>query len=538
MNVLYGDLSEEVILNKAGDRLDMIQLYESVYFSLNTNELKFTAAQGTMYLNCIFYLDVVPPSSTPTASPLATPTATPMPTTSPLPTQFQYDGDVFENIANGTSSKNNYLQFDCPVIDGSVKIYSVCVKCNKVGATQRVWIEVFIKDGIFEKVDYQDVLIHDSIKLTSFIKSDKIKYDQNSGVISYYIDSVNMHYVDHEINNLKCLIPPMTPRPTLTPTPLPTPRTDPNFINNTFIGTVGVEQVQAGDNNINEISGCLFTNIHDTARNYYIIINKEIDIHNNTFENTELINSNVEKAGIFFSAFNGRITINNCKFIRISGKGDEGYVFTSNGNNNIQVTMNNCEFVDCGSLKKPNLPLITVLNIKSSITFNECNFTFNDLSRNFRVLDLRTNDANINNCQFYQCGSNTLFLAKDTTENEPRGTFQFTNNHVKNNKGTFINGMKLRNKPIIEGNIFEDITITNANFISIQHNQPLIELKNNTFSHFTTSFNSYGGGIASLYQHFSYEQITLIYEDCKFYDITNSNSQTHIIKVGQFNMGI
>lgn len=117
----------------------------------------------------------------------------------------------------------------------------------------------------------------------------------------------------------------------------------------------------------------------------------------------------------------------------------------------------------------------------------------------------------------------------NSNEQNPQGTFQFTNNYVHSNQGKFINAAKLKTKPIINGNTFEDTTLNDKYLIYISHNQNEIKMINNTFSNIVTGGTSESncGGIATFLES-SLTEFTIKYENCKFYDINNNhNTKPH-----------
>ena len=119
--------------------------------------------------------------------------------------------------------------------------------------------------------------------------------------------------------------------------------------------------------------------------------------------------------------------------------------------------------------------------------FYECNFTYSNSSQSYRILDINSNKAKLDHCRFINCGENTIYLSKYSTQDDINGTFQFTNNYVTSNNGNFINVTKMSIKPIINNNIFENTTIKNNFLIYISHNLNQIELINNSFSNIITS---------------------------------------------------
>ena len=455
-----------------------------------------------------------------------------------FPTQFQYDGGAFELIANGTGSKDNYLTLDFPPQDGYITIYTSCSKCDHITPTDKVWFKVYFKDENIEKIEHQDILIHGTNSyMTNFVQSDRISYNRDLVILSFYIDSSNMKYAGSD-SYLKCYVPPRTPKATISQSPSQSPTVSPTFdttslfINKNYTTSlpndpcVSNKQVQITPNsNIRQISGCTFTDITDTnQRNYYMQATKEILFFDNVFQNTEY--SETERAGIMWVNYNGAITIQNCKFIRLVTRGDDAHVFNNNNLNRIEYNFEGCEFIDCG--KNDHKALVNALHNEATINFYDCKFIFNNLQNSCRVIDLKSYNAKFERCYFTQCGTNAIYLGcpdKNDPVESTYGTFTFKDNNVnKCNKGLFIRADKLRNKPIIEGNTFEDISLSNSYMISISHNQNEIIFNNNTFSQITTSGNenSECGG-AGIFVPSSSTDYTIKYIKCNFISITNNH---------------
>lgn len=237
-------------------------------------------------------------------------------------------------------------------------------------------------------------------------------------------------------------------------------------------------------------------------------------MYDNIFENYD----DAERPGVLYIHYNGNLNIRNCKFIKIRGKDkDEGFVFNCN-NNDIKVVTENSEFINCGA--NDNRPLVSIMSASSSISFKQCKFIFDDISKSCRVLDLGTNDGIFDQCQFINCGEKTIYLTKGSGEQSPMGTFQFTNNYIKSNQGRFINAEKLNSKPIISGNTFIDFSLNNNDLMYISHNQNEIKLINNTFSGLVVggSDESNCGSIVKIVEN-SITDFTISYENCKFNEI-------------------
>lgn len=316
----------------------------------------------------------------------------------------------------------------------------------------------------------------------------------------------------------------VNPLPTPTPKRTIRPGTNFTYIDKNFTFDVGTSQIIAGESqfNVYQISGCRFTDIQATDRNHLIRALSEIVFFDNVFENTELPSST--SVGIMWCNYNGKMTISNCKFIRILGRVIEGCLILAI-NNIIDLTLEKCEFIDCGR-EYYNLPLISLYNGQSTASFYGCNFTFSNSLQSYRILEIGSHKAIFDHCRFVKCGGNTInksnYLSEDSIGDDTIRIFQFTNNYVTSNNGNFINATKMRNKPNISNNTFEKITINNNFLIYISHNLEQIELINNSFSNIIISDTNKmsGGGIATL---IGYSEFTIQYEKCKFYDIINDN---------------
>lgn len=324
------------------------------------------------------------------------------------------------------------------------------------------------------------------------------------------------------------------------PTPARThvPGSDYNYIDKNFTtSTLTGIQIRAGEGGINEISGCYFQDIKNQYF-YYIRMCNEIPFYNNVFENSEYPIS--EPPGVLFANFNGRLIINNCKFIRIVAKPPNGHVINSNGGNIGQIFIENCEFFECG--RPGNMPLITVLNQLSSINFKNSNFTYIDATHSCMIVGIKSNEATFDNCRFIQCGNPLISLGYKNSESayeaNGEGEFVFTNNYVKSNNGQIIHCDKMLIKPIISNNTFEDIIIKDTSFINIFSIISEIELINNTFARITNigTDESMSGGLGILITSFL-DEFTLRYEKCKFYDIINSHTTTPRSQGGAIQFG-
>ena len=309
-------------------------------------------------------------------------------------------------------------------------------------------------------------------------------------------------------------------------TPLPErtiyPGTSDTYINKNFNGYFGVDQIRIGEGNEYQISGCHFIDCFTRNRIYFIRLSLDIPIYDNIFENTENI---PDTSSIFWASYNGKLTITRCKFIRITNKADDGCALLCDVNYLIESTIEECEFIDCGRTFGKST-LFTLSHRQSSINFFCCNFKFTEAIGNCNVLELRSNGALFDNCQFVKCGNNSIHITKNEMDEFPFGSFQFTNNNIASiSAGIFINARKLRSNFSIRNNIFTNVTINSGNyFIYILHNQSEIELYNNTFYHINTTGNvgSNSGGIATFIENTDSEFRFKITE-CKFDDFINQN---------------
>ena len=272
-------------------------------------------------------------------------------------------------------------------------------------------------------------------------------------------------------------------------------------------------QIQAGTNNVNQISGCTFTDITNTQRMYYIKAASEFLFYNNTFKNSQY--SATEGPGIMWINYVGKMTISNCRFINIVGRGGDGHIFNVNSQQKVELTLENCEFTDCG--RSNNLALINMLQAECSVKFYDCNITFNNIDNACRVIDLKSYIATFERCRFKQCGANAIYLGYNNNLSPTPSeevTFTFKNNYVTGcNKGQFILAPMLKSKANIEGNEFDSITLDNSIMISITHDRSEIEINRNTFSNIKTSSTSGGVGINIINSN---EECTIRYYKCIF----------------------
>ena len=321
--------------------------------------------------------------------------------------------------------------------------------------------------------------------------------------------------------------PPPTPNPTQTPIPTrsPYPGSVDTYINQNFEGSFGVDQILTNTHNVRQISGCVFKNINIANKNYFIKAETELLFFDNIFENTQ--NPTTDTAAVLWDNYNGKITISNCKFIKIASKGTDGSVLNTNSPNSgsqLELVIEQTEFIDCGRSGR-NYPLINHINAQGILKFYDCNFTFSNTDFSFRVFESYNNNAVFERCRFTNCESDTIKIG--ISGNDPIGTFIFRSNYVKSNKGRLILAEKLRAIPTIENNIFDSMTLSGSYLISITHNQGEIELTNNTFSHITTTgtTNTDCGG-SGLSLKSSSDDYTIKYNKCKFYDISNNQETT------------
>lgn len=257
------------------------------------------------------------------------------------------------------------------------------------------------------------------------------------------------------------------------------PGSDDNYINKNYTtSTLTGYQIRAGEAGINEISGCYFLDILTTSSLfYYIRMVPEIPFYNNIFENSDC--ATYERTSVLFVNYVGRLIINSCKFIQISGKSPNSHIINSNGGSINQIFIENCDFFECG--RPGTMPLITVLNQKSTINFNNCNFTYITSIYSCMIVGIKSNEAKFDNCRFIQCGNPLISLGYKNSESPStasgEGKFEYTNNYIKSNNGQIIRCDKMIIKPIISNNTFEYIIINDNSLINIFTNLSEIELK-------------------------------------------------------------
>ncbi|KAK8839796.1 hypothetical protein M9Y10_031504 [Tritrichomonas musculus] len=335
------------------------------------------------------------------------------------------------------------------------------------------------------------------------------------------------HY-NHEYSNIKIA------KDAIPPTPERTPHqgSADTYINKEFQGSIPVSdnnQIQLGNTDVKQISGCRFTDLDITNRVFFIKVNSESSIFDNIFERTSYTTG---KTGCIWYAYssNNKFIISNCKFIKISGKDGDASVLNVNANTNSHIVFQDCLFEDCGE-KGNDRPIVNVLEKESTIEFYNCNFSYEEPQIS-RVLELKGNGATFDNCRFNNCGQNSIDLGIEEVTISNNREFQFTNNHVKSVNTRFINAPRIRAKPTISNNIFESCTLNDEYFIYILHNQEWIEFKSNTFENINSRGTSNGncGGISTFVER-SGSKFKLTYDDCHFINVINEHT-THPMNQG------
>ena len=305
------------------------------------------------------------------------------------------------------------------------------------------------------------------------------------------------------------------------PTPKPTTaNANPNYINKNFTNNVPNQQIPAGTNNINQISGCRFTDITEN-KNYFIRVTGEVFIYDNIFENTAFFSG---RPGIIWGDYNqGTLIISQCKFSKISGRNSNGNILTCNSLTKMNIIISICEFIDC-SEKSSTRPLFNFEGSGGSIKFIHSKFIFNDLTISCQIIDVYTSNVLFDECEFERSGTNSINLKLPNANSNSKEEFEFVNNRVKMNKGQFIKSTFVIENIHIEGNIFENSELLNEHYISISYNSESIEMKNNTFSQITLNTNSESSGCLIIeITKISQGQFNLTYSNCKFIDIKNLN---------------
>lgn len=188
-------------------------------------------------------------------------------------------------------------------------------------------------------------------------------------------------------------------------------------------------------------------------------------------------------------------------------------------------------------MRRSQKALISLNHQDNSIKLYDCNFTFVEKTSGDKVLNIKNNNVEIDGRRFEGCAADAIYLSQDGNDN-PEGVFNFTNNYVTSNKGKIINAEKLRAKPNIINNTFENSDISNTYYISIIHNQQEIELINNTFSHMSSvdPQNAACGGLNLLIQS-TFSEPTIKFQECKFYDIRNKRTNDLYSKGGALRFG-
>lgn len=126
------------------------------------------------------------------------------------------------------------------------------------------------------------------------------------------------------------------PVPSSTPQRTNYPGTSLDYINrnitNQFTNDSALTQIQAVRDNVRQISGCYFKNINVSNRDYFIKADAEMLFYDNIFDND--LNPTEDRAGVLWDNYNGKMSVINCKFIRIGSRGSDSFVINTNSGGN------------------------------------------------------------------------------------------------------------------------------------------------------------------------------------------------------------
>ncbi|KAK8840437.1 hypothetical protein M9Y10_030642 [Tritrichomonas musculus] len=319
----------------------------------------------------------------------------------------------------------------------------------------------------------------------------------------------------------------VTPTPEETRTPIP--GGSDKYINKVIEIDIDEtdKQIQINDQSaIKQISGCTFRNI-GVDKNFFIKVDKEIPFFNNVIENDELVSG---RPSVMWVSNNIKFVLSRCKFVKCVGRSSDGNILTANTNHQVHITFEFCEFIDCSN--DPNKALVNFLDKagsdeESSANFTECIFRFNDSNKGCRVLDSVGEAAVFDRCEFFQSGPYTINISDTKAQSTTTSSFQFTNNLVTKMKGRLIHIETTETKLQINGNTFDQITISEGHFIQINHKLDELTIQNNAFSRMTNTGDSNSGGFATLIHKKvgnDYQAFKLKYDNCSFTDISNSKS--------------
>ena len=324
--------------------------------------------------------------------------------------------------------------------------------------------------------------------------------------------------------------------PKQTPAPYPTrtivPNTAATFIDKTFTNTLPNDNqqilIQPGSN-VKQISGCKFTDINGNF-NYFIRPETEIQFFNNIIEYSDMTQT---YATPIWANYDGHFMMSDCRFINARCSkvtGGDANVFSCSRSMNLEIE--SCQFINCGNANGQNI--IKLNNARSSLRMNSCSFSFDDVSESCQAVYTSTSNVMINECTFLRCGKDTINIASQSNN----GIFQFTNNQVEGLKDQFILANNMKTKPIISNNTFQNINLEGKYLITYNHNQDEIELYNNTFNNINVSGNeAYGGSCELWFAREGKIDYSIIFSQCKFYELSNSHSEAPYNQGGAIHYG-
>lgn len=308
--------------------------------------------------------------------------------------------------------------------------------------------------------------------------------------------------------------------PAQTKAPFPSrsysPETDQTYINKQFTGlNIPNEQIIVSKNsNINQISGCTFTDITEN-KNYFMQICKEIPFFDNRIQFTA-IRDNMPAP--IWTDYVGKFTVSNCVFVKCVSRINKGNVLTSNVAT--EVTFDGCTFLNCGN--DVTQAITKFYSASASVKYASCTFYFDIETLSCPAISGESSNVVIDHCSFTKCAAVNI-----DTQTNPTNTkiFQFTNNIVTSSNQRVINVNNfLHTKPIIHSNKFNNHNLNNSYFIVLRHDiNEEIEFYNNTFTNITTRGDQkvFGGSIALWVQTRDSIKNNLVFDKCKF--INNRN---------------
>lgn len=336
---------------------------------------------------------------------------------------------------------------------------------------------------------------------------------------------ISLSYVFYEFD-------PPTRSPAPNPSPTLEPLTQDAFINKKYEDYIpcGFPFIDVGVNTeITEITGCTFKNI--VSEGFFIgsKIGRQIKFSNNVFEYSD----GIVNPSIAFFGLVSKITIDHCTFtkFRYLKQAGEGLIFSFN--QETEITFESCEFNNNG--RSEEHAFFKINGEGSTFTANNCVFYNDENNEGSKVCNFKTARVNFNECTFTRPARDMIRITHNWLVN---GQFKFTNNIVQNGKRQFIMAQQMRSEPVIQNNVFQNIDMISGYLISFINQLSKIELINNTFSSITTrTDSSYCGGISSWYQNSKNNKITVKYDNCKFYDITNNNVKSPYNQGGAMHYG-